>query len=156
MDFGFYFLDRRGNSITPGKLIDVRRNGTARWKNQTLRFDAPRNWRMVEALITDPDTDVELLLVNTRIRTMLLNEARRQRVARPLRDRAARMLMIPRRREHPHLNHFHVRIFCAEHAAECTDGRPLWEWTVAARQTRRDAQAVASATLDAAVPTLTL
>lgn len=156
VDLGFYFLDRQGRPAEPGRLIDVRRNGTARWKNQTFRFDAPRNWRMVEALITDAETDVEFLLVNTRIRTMILNEARRQRVPRPMRDRAARMMMIPRRREHPHLNHFHVRIFCVEGAAECTDGRPLWEWTVAARGARRDAQAVEATTLDAAIPTLTL
>ena len=144
VDFGFYFLDRRGNIVEPGRLIDVRSNGTARLKSKWVRFDVQRNWHLVNALLDDPETDVEIILVNARIRMMLINEARRQRVPRSRLNEAARVLVVPERRGHPHLNHFHVRIFCPEDSPECENGRPLWDWTVA----RRALRAIAHETAD--------
>ena len=136
IDLGFYFVDDAGEPAEPGRLVDVRRDGTARWQGQTLHFDVARNWKLLESLLLDPEADLQLALINARIRTMLLNEAQRQDVSRDMLVRAARVMVVPRRGEHPHLNHFHVRIFCPEGTTECRDGRELWEWTVAARQER--------------------
>lgn len=138
VDLGFYFVDAHGAPVQPDRLVNVRSNRTARWGRRTIRFDAARTWKLVEAIVMDEQTDAEILLVNRRIRAFLLAEGRRQRAPWAVMARAARMMVIPRRREHPHLNHFHVRIFCAEGEIECEDGRPLWDWTIAARETRRE------------------
>lgn len=136
VDLGFYFLDEDGLPYEPSRLIDVRRDKTARADGKTLTFDVTRNWAVIEALLTDDEADLAIALVNARVRRWLLAHARATGVSPELRRRAAMVLRVPRRGDHPHRNHFHVRIYCPETDAQCRDFNGQWEWVRRARAER--------------------
>jgi penicillin-insensitive murein DD-endopeptidase len=145
VDLGFYYVDEDGLPYEPTRLVDVRRDKTARVDGKTLTFDVARNWKVVETLLED-DSDLNIILVNTRIRRWLLDHARETGVSNELRHRASVVLRVPKRGEHPHLNHFHTRIFCPEGDSQCRDFNGLWDWVEEARTERaRSGRALASA-----------
>lgn len=149
VDFGFYFLDEAGLPYEPGRLIRVRRDKTARADGEVLTFDVARNWKLVEALLTDEEADVNIILVDARIRRWLLAHARSIGVADELYRHASRVLLRPRRGDHPHRNHFHVRVYCPESDERCRDFNGLWDWVERARA-ERAARAEAAVTRPAA------
>jgi len=93
------------------------------------RFDIRRNWALVRALLSDPDIEVQYMFVHTRLRTLLLNEGRRQHDDDELIDRAEALLKQPGD-SLPHDDHLHLRIYCSpsDRSLGCRDHGPLRYW----------------------------
>ena len=114
--------------LTPG-FVRYNAQGLSIGRASPLRFDAARNWKLVEALLRDPDVAVIRVFCAAWIRRMLLTHARSIGAPAPLVERAERVLAQPGDSA-PHDDHFHVRVACtpAERALGCLDGGPLWSW----------------------------
>jgi penicillin-insensitive murein endopeptidase len=108
-DLGFYALDARGRQVHARTLIKFDPN-MASPTVPGARYDLPRNWALVQELLTDPVAHVSHVFVAEWIRHQLLTYAR-PRVSHALWDRAAMVMMQPRN-SLPHDDHFHVRISC--------------------------------------------
>ncbi|MBO6934270.1 MAG: penicillin-insensitive murein endopeptidase [Deltaproteobacteria bacterium] len=138
VDFGFYFVDEEGLPFEPSRFVDVRRDRTAHVGGHELTFDVERNWRLIEALLTDEEADLNIIVVSGRIRDWLLAHARSIGVPDALYQHASRVLLRPRRGRHPHRNHFHARIYCPPSDAECRDRGRVWDWVEQARAARAE------------------
>lgn len=92
-----------------------------------LQIDVPRTWRFVQALIEDPNADLQSIYVAEHIRTLLLRYARQSGADRTTVARFGAMTCQP---EYPHDDHFHFRFYCSlEDIAEgCRDSKPLYPW----------------------------
>jgi penicillin-insensitive murein endopeptidase len=110
----FVRYDRDGNSVA--------------WPTP-LRFDAPRNWDLVEAVVRAEGVAVTRIFVAAWIEQLLVANARAR--ARPgwVIERAEQLMHQPGDAA-PHDDHFHVRVACSadERAAGCVDGAPMWPW----------------------------
>lgn len=82
------------------------------------RFDVVRNWRLVEALLTDTGIDVRWLFVSEALKQLLLAEGARAGASKKLLERAKETLHQPSDAP-PHDDHLHVRIRCAPGEADC-------------------------------------
>ena len=142
VDLGFYYVDEDGLPYEPGRLVNVRSDKTAVVDGKTLTFDVARNWQVVEGMLED-SSDLNIVVVNTRIRRWLLDYARDNGVSNEMRRRASIVLRIPKRGTHPHLNHFHARIFCPETDNQCRDLTGVWEWVAEARIGRTNDERIA-------------
>ncbi|MBK6532653.1 MAG: penicillin-insensitive murein endopeptidase [Deltaproteobacteria bacterium] len=114
--------------IAPG-FIRYNRTGDSVGLATPLRFDAERNWRLVEALLQDPHAGVIRVFCASWIKAMLLDHARRIGAPGWLVERADLVLAQPGDSA-PHDDHFHVRVACTpgERVLGCQDGGPLWPW----------------------------
>jgi len=114
MSQGFVRFNRQGNSFAWGT---------------PLRFDTPRNWRLIETLLRDERASVLRVFCAAWLRRMLLDHA--HNVGRPawVLERAEQVMLQPGD-SLPHDDHFHVRVGCtpAERVRGCVDGAPLWPW----------------------------
>lgn len=119
VDLGFYYTRRRtGEPVRVSRFYDVRRDGTA---GNTLQLDDERNWKLIEAMVTDPQARVKWILVAEHVERRLLAEARRQGASRAVYERA-RYVMFQPRSGGIHDDHFHVRIDCpADDRPYCTE-----------------------------------
>ena len=97
--------DRRLRSRSP-------RDGEPPEPISPRRFDVPRNWALVAALLSDPSIDVEYLFIAERLRRPLLEHAQAIGAPADLVEKAARTLKQPRRAL-PHDDHLHLRVRCA-------------------------------------------
>lgn len=94
-----------------------------------LVFDVPRNWALVESLLTHPDIGIQWLFISNALKEKLLDYARRQGKSESLIRRAKHALHQPSDAP-PHNNHLHLRITCAEQdrLEGCLDYGPRWVW----------------------------
>lgn len=116
VDLGFY-LTRGDTPVQARRFIRARADGTA----GRYWFDDARNWQLVESMLTDPNAEVEAILVAAHLERRLLAEARRTRAPRWLYERA-RLVMYQPRVGGRHDDHFHVRIHCpADDRPACID-----------------------------------
>ena len=135
VDIGFYLRDEDGRPVEPRRFVRVYGSGRGRLDDTVLHFDDERNWRLVEALVTDPGGHVPFIFVGNRVRRRLLRTARRLDVPDATYERARAALFPPVRSRHPHQNHFHVRIYCApDDLAGCRDRGPIWPWSAEGRE----------------------
>lgn len=133
VDLGFYFLDAEtGEPVNLPRFVNQTRRG-ARLDARALRFDDERNWRLVEALATDETAPVQHAFVHRDIRARLLRTGKRLGASAELLERVERIVISPGV-EHPHRNHFHVRIYCpaedvtSDRRSTCRDRGPYWPW----------------------------
>lgn len=132
VDLGLYLLDEAGVSVEPGRFVSVRSSGFGSWGGP-VQFDAARNWLLIEAMLMDPDATLQHIFVARGIRRRLLREAARQHADPQLIERAEVVVMPPLGSDHPHTNHFHVRIYCpAGDVPLCRDRGPFHPWLPAA------------------------
>ncbi len=117
-DVGFY-LTQRGKPFLPPRFAVIAPDGAAE-RFAGVRFDDARNWALVEAWLTDPETRVLQVFVAAHLRARLLEHARRSGASAALQARAADLLQQPRRGL-PHDNHFHVRIACPRGQLACVN-----------------------------------
>ncbi|MDH5491110.1 MAG: hypothetical protein OEY14_04095, partial [Myxococcales bacterium] len=113
----------------------LRRNGRGSYGGGPVRFDLARNWLLMEALLSAPELTVQHVFVNRALRASLLRHGRRSGASAELLERAARVILPPLGSSHPHLNHFHVRIYCpaddigaADGVPGCRDRGPFFPW----------------------------
>lgn len=128
VDIGFYLTDMRGKPVLLPHFVKLNYHGVGRFRGKLYRFDAKRNWVMIRALLTDPQTDVQHIFVANGVRRLLLREAQRTGASRELLHKAE---LLVRQLTHgaKHHSHFHVRIFCAESdLPQCVDVPPYYPW----------------------------
>ncbi len=109
-DIGFYAVDAKGKQLHHHGFIKF----DAALESPTVpgaRFDLPRNWLLVEQMLTDPTARVSHIFIAEPLRQKLLGYARSRGVSRALLNRAQIVLMQPTA-SLPHDDHFHVRISC--------------------------------------------
>ncbi|WP_438014571.1 penicillin-insensitive murein endopeptidase [Sorangium sp. So ce315] len=110
VDLGFYALDARGKQVHAPFF--VRFNARLASTNfPGARFDVPRNWLLVQHLLTDPRAHVSHIFISDPLRHALIAHAKRIGVSRALIVRAQLAMMQPTGAE-PHDDHMHVRISC--------------------------------------------
>jgi penicillin-insensitive murein DD-endopeptidase len=116
-DLLFYAVDKAGkNASQPAamrRFDDDLRSG--RW-----RFDTPRNWLLLRALLEDGEVRVARVFVARDMEEELLDYARREREPKWLIARAAQVMQ---QSGGPHDDHFHLRIACpaGQRAMGCID-----------------------------------
>jgi penicillin-insensitive murein endopeptidase len=130
VDLLFFTRDGVTNAplLTPEFVRYDREGNSVRWP-VPLRFDAPRNWSIVESVVQARGVGVLRIFVAAWIERLLLTHARS--VGRPawIVQRAESLMHQPGDAA-PHDDHFHVRIACTpdERAAGCVDYGPMWTW----------------------------
>ncbi|MFK7988492.1 MAG: penicillin-insensitive murein endopeptidase [Sandaracinaceae bacterium] len=139
VDIGFYLQDDDGASVEPSRFVRIHGAGRG-WLGEGRRvtFDTERNWALVEALITDAETPVQLIFVAAPLRRRLIRHARARRLPTALIERAE-WVLLPPEGVAAHDDHFHVRVYCPAGDDTCEDRRPFWQW-VPARFVPSDAE----------------
>lgn len=139
VDLLFYTRDDRGKPFPPLQEGMVKFDGDgepvedpahpyedADWAQR--RFDARRNWQLVEALLTDGSIRVQWIFVSDEVKGHLLRWARRHKRPRWLVEYARTVMRQPGDSA-PHDDHFHVRIYCtrSDRFHGCRDKGPIWQ-----------------------------
>jgi murein endopeptidase len=126
-DLAFYTTAPDGRARDTGAMRAV--DGAGVMGGGPLRFDAARNWRLVELLLRDPSIQVQWIFVATHVRALLLEAAKASGAEVRILERAARVLQPPRDSS-PHADHFHVRIYCdsEDRLLGCVDAPPFHPW----------------------------
>jgi penicillin-insensitive murein endopeptidase len=128
VDVGFYLLDAEGNSVEPDHFVRVGAGLAGGDGEKRVTFDSARNWSLIEALVTDAETPVQMIFVSARIRRHLVRWARQQRIDPEIVERAE-WTMVPPHGVARHDDHFHVRIYCEPDQRDvCEDRGPYWRW----------------------------
>ncbi len=112
VDLAFYMRDEAGRMADSARMLPIGNSGKARWG--TLRFDVPRNWALVEAMIRDPHVQVQYVFVAHHLEALLLAHAQRQEVDPQVIERVKAVLREPLHAAN-HEDHFHIRLYCALH-----------------------------------------
>ena len=129
-DLAFFVRDLKSDTPVDAKgLMVFTGRGVEFSETPTMRFDVARNWQLVKELLTHPSVVVQWILVDRRLKRLMLNHAREIGVAAELLERAEKVVHQPSD-AHRHNDHFHVRIFCSwdDRAEGCLDSEPLWPW----------------------------
>jgi penicillin-insensitive murein endopeptidase len=116
-DVGFYIRNAK-RQILPVKFVAFSAAGAAPTMPGAV-FDDARNWAFIEALIDDQVTRVSYIFVVAHVRARLLRYAEKMGVSSALRERAAEVMMQPRRAAHD--DHFHIRIACPREQRTCVE-----------------------------------
>jgi penicillin-insensitive murein endopeptidase len=128
VDLGFYLLDRRWAPLGPHVFVRLNNQGLGKQWGGLYRFDAARNWALIESLLSDPAIDVQHVFVVNSIKRLLLRQAVKEHANPELLMRARRVITQPARGA-PHRTHFHVRIYCADDDRPiCKDRPPFYAW----------------------------
>ncbi|MSP59099.1 MAG: hypothetical protein EXR72_01955 [Myxococcales bacterium] len=118
-DLLFYAVDEVGAPLSPadamprfrGRDLHSRPPYDGGQAVSSRRFDLPRNWALVAALLEDPAITVEYLFISERLRDRLLEHAVAVGAPGEVVQRARRALRQPARFP-PHDDHLHLRIRC--------------------------------------------
>ena len=109
-DLAFLLHDASGRPVDPTTLTPMRADG--RTRAGALYFDVPRNWALVEALVTSDVAHVQWIFIYNPLRTLLLDHARATGADPEVIARAEAVLRQPGDSA-PHHDHFHVRVYCS-------------------------------------------
>ena len=125
VDLLFYARDDEGEVAPTTGFIRYDKRG----HSGDFRFDVPRNWTLVKALLRDRKAQVQSILVAHWLEKKLIAQARKKKEPGWLIKRAQVVLRQPRRSS-PHDDHFHVRIYCARHERleGCLNRGPVHDW----------------------------
>jgi penicillin-insensitive murein endopeptidase len=147
VDVFFYAVDLAGRPFqSPRAMVRFAPDGRAKgWSPPVrdqkirdpipvIRFDAPRNWALVRALLSDPTVDVQWIFVHRALADLMLREGTSRADTPELVARAAALFHQPSDAQ-PHDDHMHVRVYCApgDRALGCIDRGPqrwrnrLWD-----------------------------
>lgn len=111
IDLAFYATDPDGNPTLLPDLLVFDDQGKSRKYNGYYRFDVPRNWALVEALIRSESAALQYLFISKGLRALLLDYAESQEVDAEIIEQAEILLRQPAKYI-PHDDHLHVRIYC--------------------------------------------
>ncbi len=113
-DLAFFMTDPDGNSVEPPDLLPLDDLGTHTTESgEIYHFDTPRNWTLVQGLIENGKTNLQLILISEPLKNMLLEYAKQTKQTKYLQQRADALLVVPRTAL-PHDDHFHIRIRCSD------------------------------------------
>ncbi len=125
-DLLYYAKGMRGKPFFPDSHMAMfRKDGRAydcespekKWRIPLRFFDVKANWLFIKAVITDAHVPVERVFMANRIRTWLLDYAKKTREPRWLIRRARRTMLRPRD-SRAHADHMHLRIGCSARDAK--------------------------------------
>lgn len=133
VDLLFFATGADGKPVQMRSMPRFRDDGTAIINaadpdQQPLVFDVARNWRLIKILIQNPIAQVQYVFVSNGLKQLLIDHALVNREPTELVLQASHLLRQPTR-SLPHDDHFHVRIYCADHdrALGCID-RGMLRW----------------------------
>ncbi len=128
VDLGFYLLDRRSTPVNVHLFVRLNNKAMGiQWGN-LYKFDAARNWALIESLLSHSTTDVQHIFVANAIKRRLLQQAVKEGANPEVLMRARRVITQPRHGA-PHRSHFHVRVYCADDDRPmCKDRPPFYSW----------------------------
>lgn len=94
-----------------------------------VRFDVPRNWQLVKALVSSGTAPVQRIYVSRALEALLIDYAL-ARVEDPTLVWRAESVLFEPGDSGPHDDHFHLRVACTPEraVAGCDGGGPVWEW----------------------------
>lgn len=119
-DLAFFQLDEKGKPVAADDLI--RFGPDLKDESGERTFDTARNWRLVQALLTDKSISIKWIFVSNPLKQALLTEGKRQGASKSLLATAEEVLHQPSDAP-PHDDHFHLRISCtAEERAQGCKG----------------------------------
>ncbi|MGB5812060.1 MAG: penicillin-insensitive murein endopeptidase [Polyangiales bacterium] len=128
VDLGFYMLDRKATPVNNHVFVPINSKGVGRQWGTIYKFDAARNWALIESLLSHPTIDVQHVFVSNPAKRALLRQALKERANPELILRAKRIISQPRHGA-PHRSHFHVRIYCSDDDRPvCKDRPPFYVW----------------------------
>ncbi len=128
VDLGFYMLDRQATPVNNHVFVPFNNKRVAYQWGNVYKFDAARNWALMEALLSHPTVDVQHIFVMNSAKRALLNQAIKERANPEVILKAKRVISQPRNGA-PHRSHFHVRIFCSDDDRPvCKDRPPFYAW----------------------------
>ncbi|MFK7987234.1 MAG: penicillin-insensitive murein endopeptidase [Sandaracinaceae bacterium] len=128
-DVSFY-LTSDDEPVEAPQFVNLRRDGCGTVRDTRYCFDAPRNWALLAAMMQDPETPVQYVLVARDIRRRLLAEGERQNAPPAVMERV-RIATEPHGGSASHRSHFHVRVYCpVDDRPGCVDDPPLHDWYI--------------------------
>lgn len=129
VDFAFYAADPAGRGLEGRPVTRFDRFGVGLADGaEAVRFDAARNWSLVEALLRDEEARVQWIFASDGVKALLLRWAADHDRDPEALARAVTVIRQPGDSA-PHDDHFHVRIYCpASAGAGCVDTGPVWPW----------------------------
>lgn len=128
VDFLFYLTTRSGKPVVNRTFVAIDPNGFSTDPPMKYRFDAERNWSLVEALLESEHAVVQYIFVSKTIEKLLLDHAEAAGASPRILSMARQVMRQPGGK--PHVDHFHVRIYCPdEDRSDCRDVGPRWAWT---------------------------
>jgi penicillin-insensitive murein endopeptidase len=142
VDVFYYAVDRSGRPVTPGEaMLHFAADGrAARWSPPKgvrapaagvpdHRFDGPRNWAFVRALLSDPGVEVQWIFAHRSVAAALLAQGAAVGDDPALIARAAFILKQPSDGD-AHDDHMHIRVYCApaDRRVGCVDKGPVRWW----------------------------
>ncbi|MBN2801453.1 MAG: penicillin-insensitive murein endopeptidase [Deltaproteobacteria bacterium] len=129
-DIAFFIIDT-GKKVINGNLNDkFDRFGVSLNKNgKVMMFDYEKNWALVETLINDTRWRVQWIFVSSGVKSAMLKWALINKKDIDTVYRASYILHQPKGAD-PHMDHFHVRIYCPQNKTQngCTQLPPIWPW----------------------------
>ncbi len=129
-DLGMYATTLDGQPIQAMPFYDFGLDGLATGPGgQKVRFDVPRNLKLVVTLAEDAEARVQYIFVATWLKEMLLAEARRTGVRSETIAKLAELMHQPTD-SNPHADHYHVRLFCSVEDRQygCLNRGPVRMW----------------------------
>ncbi len=135
------YYDKEGLTLPPGqqdggygakkkapKEQEKKAEDATEEKHEPKKFDLPRNWALVKALITDPEVPVQWIFLGKPIARMLVAYAKKKKEPEAIISRAEVLLHQPSD-SLSHMDHIHLRIYCSlpDRRLGCIDrGPPRW------------------------------
>ena len=135
VDLGLFCTDLDEQPANPDgfPVFDGSRGERVDRSGQYL-IDVPRNWVLLEALLSAPGSRVQWIFLDTPIKRMLLDYAIRNQRDPAIIQMAEKVIMRPKDSS-SHNDHFHVRVFCSKRdlngissALRCKEYGPDWQW----------------------------
>lgn len=113
---------------SPG-FVRIGADGLGKADGAYVRFDVPRTWSLVKALLEAPEAHVQWIFVARWLEALVIEYARARGEDEELVWMAESVLLQPGDSA-PHDDHLHLRIACTpdEAVAGCEGGGPYWPW----------------------------
>ncbi len=140
-DLGLFCTNLDEEPVSPDgfPVFDGSRGDRVDRSGQFL-IDIPRNWAMLEALLSAPGSRVQWIFLDKPIKQMLLDYAIRNQRDPAVIQMAEKVIMRPKDSS-AHNDHVHVRVFCSKRDLngissnrQCKEYGPDWQWEQRGRQ----------------------
>lgn len=120
VDLVLFAKDASGKPIESIEMRHFGPDGKTVDAGPPLTFDAERSWTVVRALVEAPGPGVANIFLYAPLRDLVLDHARAAGVPDSIVDLAGQALAQPSDSA-PHDDHMHIRIYCSESDATCSD-----------------------------------